>query len=46
VTAQHPGEDQQRRRELLTQLDRLQDLYALGDLTKARYIMRPKTLEE
>jgi DNA invertase Pin-like site-specific DNA recombinase len=35
ATNHHPGEDQQRRRELLTQLDRLQDLYVLGDLTKA-----------
>jgi hypothetical protein len=46
ATNQHPGEDQERRRGLLTQLDRLQDLYVLGDLTKPRYIMRRQTLEE
>jgi DNA invertase Pin-like site-specific DNA recombinase len=46
ATQRHPGEDQQRRRELLTQLDRLQDLYVLGDLTKPRYIMRRQALEE
>lgn len=45
-TQAHPGEDQDRRRELLTQLDRLQDLYVLGDLTKPRYIMRRQALEE
>jgi site-specific DNA recombinase len=45
-TQQHPGDDQKRRRGLLTQLDRLQDLYVLGDLTKPRYIMRRQTLEE
>ncbi len=43
---QHSGEDQDRRRELFTQLDRLQDLYVLGDLTKPRYIMRRQALEE
>ncbi len=46
ATQQHPGDDQERRRSLLTQLDRLQDLYVLGDLTKPRYIMRRQTLEE
>jgi DNA invertase Pin-like site-specific DNA recombinase len=46
ATQQHPGEDQERRRALLTQLDRLQDLYVLGDLTKPRYIMCRQTLEE
>ncbi len=45
-TQRHPSEDQERRRELLTQLDRLQDLYVLGDLTKPRYVMRRQTLEE
>ncbi len=43
---ERPGQDQDRRRVLLTQLDRLQDLYVLGDLTKPRYIMRRQTLEE
>jgi Recombinase zinc beta ribbon domain len=40
------SEDHERRRELLTRLDRLQDLYVLGDLTKPRYIMRRQVLEE
>ena len=35
-----------RRRELLTQLKRLQDLYVLGDLTKAQYVMRRQAQEE
>lgn len=46
ATQRHPGDDEGRRRALLTQLDRLQDLYVLGDLTKPRYIMRRQTLEE
>jgi hypothetical protein len=45
-TQAHPGEDQGRRRELLSQLDRLQDLYVLGDLVKPRYVMRRQALEE
>jgi hypothetical protein len=45
-TQRHPNDDQERRRELLTQLDRLQGLYVLGDLTKPRYVMRRQTLEE
>ena len=36
----------ERRRELLDQLQRLQDLYVLGDLTKAQYVMRRQALEE
>jgi|GEM_PF-304854 DNA invertase Pin-like site-specific DNA recombinase len=36
----------ERRNELLGQLKRLQDLYVLGDLTKAQYIMRRQALEE
>jgi site-specific DNA recombinase len=43
ATQQHPGDDQNRRRDLLTQLERLQDLYVL---TKPRYIMRRQSLEE
>jgi len=46
ATQQDPSKDQARRRDLLTQLARLQDLYVLGDLTKPRYIMRRQTLEE
>jgi hypothetical protein len=40
---EQPGE---RRNELLDQLQRLQDLYVLGDFTKAQYIMRRQALEE
>jgi hypothetical protein len=36
----------ERRAELLGQLQRLQDLYVLGDLTKAQYVMRRQALEE
>ena len=35
-----------RRSELLDQLRRLQDLYVLGDLSKAQYVMRRQALEE
>jgi Recombinase zinc beta ribbon domain len=42
----HPGEDAERRRELTAQLDRLRDLYVLGDLTKPQYVMRRQALEE
>lgn len=35
-----------RRSELLDQLKRLQDLYVLGDLTKAQYVMRRQAIEE
>jgi site-specific DNA recombinase len=35
-----------RRRALLAQLERLRDLYLLGDLTKAQYIMRRQALED
>lgn len=36
----------ERRSELTDQLKRLQDLYVLGDLTKAQYITRRQALEE
>jgi hypothetical protein len=35
-----------RRSELLGQLRRLQDLYVLGDLPKAQYVMRRQAIEE
>jgi DNA invertase Pin-like site-specific DNA recombinase len=41
-----PEQPAGRRNELLDQLQRLQDLYVLGDLTKAQYIMRRQALEE
>jgi DNA invertase Pin-like site-specific DNA recombinase len=43
---QHEQPAGERRRELLDQLKRLQDLYVLGDLTKAQYVMRRQALEE
>jgi hypothetical protein len=36
----------ERRSELRDQLQRLQDLYVLGDLTKPQYVMRRQALEE
>ena len=35
-----------RRQELLGQLERLQDLYIMGDLPKSQYVMRRQALEE
>lgn len=35
-----------RRRELTSQLQRLQDLYVIGDLTKPQYVMRRQVLED
>ncbi len=43
TTSDQPAE---RRGELLDQLKRLQDLYVLGDFTKAQYVMRRQALEE
>ncbi len=40
------GEGGEKRRQLLARLERLRDLYLLGDLTKAQYIMRRQALEE
>ena len=45
-TAEHAEQPAARRNELLDQLQRLQDLYVLGDLTKAQYVMRRQALEE
>lgn len=44
--ADHGNDDPARRRELLTQLERLRDLYLMGDLTKAQYVMRRQAIEE
>jgi hypothetical protein len=41
-----PGEDVERRRTLTSQLERLRDLYVMGDLTKPEYVMRRQALEE
>lgn len=43
---QATDESGEERRQLLAQLERLRDLYLLGDLTKAQYIMRRQALEE
>ena len=40
------GDDPARRRELHSQLDRLRDLYVLGDLTKNQYVMKRQVIEE
>jgi hypothetical protein len=40
------GDEPERRRDPLTRLDRLQDLYVMGDLTKSQYVMRRQALEE
>jgi hypothetical protein len=34
------------RNELLCQLGRLRELYLMGDLTKAQYVMRRQAIEE
>ena len=44
TTADDP--DCARRRELTTQLERLQDLYVMGDMTKPQYVMRRQALED
>ena len=40
------GDDPSRRRQLHAQLDRLRDLYVLGDLTKNQYVLKRQTIEE
>jgi hypothetical protein len=40
------GENAERRRELHGQLDRLRDLYVLGDLTKNQYVLKRQALQE
>jgi Recombinase zinc beta ribbon domain/Recombinase len=41
-----PGQDTERRRELTSQLERLRELYVMGDITKPQYVMRRQTMEE
>jgi site-specific DNA recombinase len=41
-----PDEDTARRSQLLTQLERLRDLYMMGEFTKTQYVMRRQALEE
>jgi DNA invertase Pin-like site-specific DNA recombinase len=45
-TAGHPGEDADRRRELTAQLERLRELYVMGDITKSQDVMRRQMMEE
>jgi DNA invertase Pin-like site-specific DNA recombinase len=45
-TTGHTEQPAERRSELLSQLQRLQDLYVLGDLTKPQYTMRRQAIEE
>jgi hypothetical protein len=40
------GDNVERRRELHGQLDRLRDLYVLGDLTKNQYVLKRQALQE
>ncbi|TML13409.1 MAG: hypothetical protein E6G33_12090 [Actinobacteria bacterium] len=40
------NDDAVRRRELVGQLDRLRDLYVMGDLSKSEYVLRRQALEE
>jgi hypothetical protein len=42
----HADDDQARRSELMGQADRLKDLYLLGDLTKAQYIMHRQAIQD
>ena len=45
-TGGHPGDDAERRRELTGQLERLRELYLMGDIAKPQYVMRRQILEE
>jgi site-specific DNA recombinase len=38
--------DRTRRRDLTAQLERLQDIYVMGDITKPQYVMRRQALEQ
>lgn len=42
----HSDDEAVKRRGLLSKLERLRDLYVLGDLTKSQYIMRRQAIEE
>jgi len=46
IAGAHPGEDAERRRELTAQLERLRELYLMGDITKPQYVMQRQALEE
>ena len=40
------NDDGTRRRELVGQLERLRDLYVMGDLSKSEYVLRRQAFEE
>jgi site-specific DNA recombinase len=44
--ARESSDDTTRRRELVGQLERLRDLYVMGDLSKGEYVLRRQALEE
>jgi hypothetical protein len=44
--ARSSNDDALRRRELVGQLERLRDLYLMGDLSKSEYVLRRQALEE
>ena len=44
--ARDSNDDEARRRELVGQLERLRDLYVMGDLLKNEYVLRRQALEE
>jgi hypothetical protein len=44
--AREASDDSARRRELVGQLERLRDLYVMGDLSKSEYVLRRQALEE
>jgi hypothetical protein len=44
--ARGSNNDGLRRRELVRQLERLRDLYVMGDLSKSEYVLRRQALEE
>jgi len=46
AAAGNQGDDQARRRELHGQLDRLRDLYVMGDFSKDQYVIRRQALEQ
>ena len=46
AAARDQGEEPARRRDLLAQLNRLQDLYVMGDLTRSQYVLRRQLLEQ
>jgi resolvase-like protein/recombinase-like zinc beta ribbon protein/recombinase len=45
-TGGHLGDDAERRRELTGQLERLRELYPMGDIAKPQYVMRRQIIEE